>query len=178
MLTLETNNFRPSHKNKVEFEPRTTNKSISIPTLKSSHSIPTPRTSQLCMPPDTKIKSIFFGPDSKTSHCRPPHETNSNLISTLKSTQLRSPALKSRRLGLPTQQPSKFRCQHWNHVSHFRAVLLCMLYIPVHALVIQQQFVKYNYEHQLVLFLTFPYYRNPPKIVRKYILRTIFGGLR
>ena len=38
MLTLETRNFRPAHKNKVEFETRTKHNSIPIPTLKSSQS--------------------------------------------------------------------------------------------------------------------------------------------
>ena len=59
-------------------------------------------------------------------------------------------------------------------LCHFRAVLLFVLYIPVHALVIQQQYVKYNFEYQVVLFLTFPCYSKTPKILRKYIPYLMF----
>ena len=41
---------------------------------------------------------------------------------------------------------------------HFRAVLLCVLYIPVSVPVIQQQCgFNYSYDYQLVLFWTSPY---------------------
>ena len=101
-----------------------------------------------------------FDPDSKPSRFRPPHKTKSIMIPTLKSSQLRSPTLKSRLFRPSTQQsilmPTLKPC-------HFRAVLLCALYMPGHVLVIQQQYISYNYEYQLALFLTFPYTVKPRK---------------
>ena len=44
-----------------------------------------------------------------------------------------------------------------------------MVYIALQFLVIQQQYVWYNYECQLVLFLMFPYYSKTPKILYKYV---------
>ena len=61
-------------------------------------------------------------------------------------------------ISMPTLKP-----------CHFRAVLLCVLFIPVQVLVIQQQYVSCSYEHQLVFFLTFLYYSKTPKILRKHI---------
>ena len=48
-------------------------------------------------------------------------------------------------------------------------MLLYVLYILVHVLVIQQQYVEYNHEYQLVLFLTFPYCIKTPKMLHKYV---------
>ena len=56
-------------------------------------------------------------------------------------------------------------------ISFAGCVILRVIHIiPVHV-VIQQEYVEYtgSYEYQLVLFLTFLYYRKPPKILLKYI---------
>ena len=42
------------------------------------------------------------------------------------------------------------------------------LNIRVHVLVMQQHYVLYNHEYELVLFLTLPYYSKTPKILGKY----------
>ena len=95
MLTLKTSNVPPAHKNKVNFDPRTKNMSISVLTLKPSQflspiknkvkfdpktkvkstSIPTLKTSPFCMPPDTKtnlissqtLNQVIFDPHTKPS---------------------------------------------------------------------------------------------------------------
>ena len=69
---------------------------------------------------------------------------------------------------------------------HFRLVLFCLLYIRVHVIVVQQQHVSHKYEHQLVLFLTCPYYSKTTKILREHIHHTwyfifyymVYAGLR
>ena len=99
----------------------------------------------------------------------------------------------------PHTKPCQFWSIHWNQVNsgpphrnhvyfdhphnnqvyfhakkktcHFRAVLLCVLYISVHVLVMQQQCVEYNFEYQVVLFLTFPYWSTTRKIFRTYIYK-------
>ena len=170
---METNNFRPAHKNKVNFDPRTKNKLISVLTLKPSQllsptqnkfktdphtevmsiSIPTLKTSQFGVPPNTKIKifliqtlQVIFGSHTKPSqfwslHCNQVNSDPHADITSISTTHT------TKSISMPTLKP-----------CHFRAVLLCVLYIPVHVLVKQQQFVQYNYGYQLVLFLTFPYY--------------------
>ena len=94
VFTLKTSNFQSAHKNKVNFDPHK-NQSISVLTLKPSQflsptqsqvnfdpnaevkpiSIPTLKTTQLCTPPDTKIKlisiqtpnQVIFDPHTKPS---------------------------------------------------------------------------------------------------------------
>ena len=94
MLHTKINNFRPAHKDKVNFDPHPKNMSISVltlkprqflspsqnqwistPTLKSSQFRSPPQTRQFFMPLDTENKSIsietlnhvIFDPHTKTS---------------------------------------------------------------------------------------------------------------
>ena len=119
----------------VNSHPNTEIKSISIPTL----------TSQFRMPHDAKTKLPGnFDPYSKTSPIRPPHKTQSIKTPTLKLNQLRSHPL-IKRLSRPPTSP--FRCKHQNHVMFgpynvaYYTYWHMFLYILVHVLVIQQQYV-------------------------------------
>ena len=133
MLTLKKINFRLAHKNIVDFEPRTKNMPISVLTLKPSQFFfyPPHKTKTISTPtlqrqanfdPHSNNKSILRAPrhgkqvnfdaDSKPSLFRPPHRTKSIMITALKSSLIRSTALKSRLFPPPTHQPGQFRCQH------------------------------------------------------------------
>ena len=154
MLTLKASSFRHAHKNKINFDPCTEKVNFGPYTKTKSTSAPHTRPSQfppqhwsrVIFHPHSKNKSILraarhenqsnFDPYYKPIHFRPPPKTKSVLIPTLTSSQLPPPPLKSRLFRPPTQQrvismPTLKPC-------HFRAVTLCVLYIPVHVLVIQQ----------------------------------------
>ena len=110
MLTLKTSNVPPAHKNKVNFDPRTKNISFSILILKPSQFISPHKTkfgpqhwNQGNFDPHTINKSFLHTPTRtpssvrsrlNTSYFRPPHQTKSVMIPTLKLGQLRSPILK------------------------------------------------------------------------------------
>ena len=179
MLTLKTRNVRPAHKNKAKVEPHTKNVSISVLTLKPSQFM-SPTQNQVNFDPKTEVKSVSI-PTLRTKILQAPwHEKHFNFDPDYV-------------LFDPPTKPSQLWSVHWNQVNsdpqywitsistthtttksismptpkpcHFRAVLLFVLYIRVHVLVIQQHYVYYNYEYQLVLFLTLPYYIVKP---RKY----------
>ena len=173
--SIKTSNFRPVHKNKVNFDPRTKNMSIWVLTLKQSQflsptqnefsfdpntevvsfSILTLKTSQSAVAPNTKIKIIsiqtlnhvIFDSHTKPSQFWSLHWDQVNSDPHTEITSI-STTHTTKSISMPTLKP-----------CHFRAVLLCVLYVPVHVLVIQQQYVQYSYGYQLVLLLTFPYCR-------------------
>ena len=117
MLTLKTSDFRPALKNKPIWTTHT-----KTGQLLSPHKTRLISTSQVNFDLHSKNDSIFhapghknqhnFDPDSKSRRFRPPQQTKSVLIPTLKASQLRPPILKSLLFRPPTQQPSQFRCQH------------------------------------------------------------------
>ena len=84
----EPSKFRPQHWSDVNFDPRSKGKCFRIL-------------------PDAKIELISIQTLNQVIS-----DYESIIISTLKSSQLRSPTLKSRLFRSPTQQPSQFRCQH------------------------------------------------------------------
>ena len=79
MLTLKTSNVPPAHKNKVNFDPRTKNMSISVLTLKPSQFQP-PGQNQVNCDPNTEVKSISIPNLKNKSICMPP-DTKTKLIS-------------------------------------------------------------------------------------------------
>ena len=106
----------PRHKSRVNFDPETKNKSFSTTTKKPSQfqfirwnqvnfGLPHNKTN---FDAPRHENQINFDPDSKPRLFRPPHKTKSILIPALKSSQSRSPKLKSSLIRLPTQQPSQF----------------------------------------------------------------------
>ena len=86
-LTLKKYSFRPAHKNKVNFDPRT----------------------KTCQFRPSHQNHANFDPESKPSHFWPPHKTKSILILTPKQVKF-DHTLTSIRVGPPTQQPSQFSC--------------------------------------------------------------------
>ena len=138
----------------VNFDPRTENKSMSVLTPKPSQSlphhknksisIPTLKTSQSCMPPDTKTKLISIQSLTKSFSTLTQNQANYDPYTEIKSTPIPHTEITSistihttnKSISMPILKP-----------CHFRAVLLCVLYIPVHVLVIQQQqYVYFNHE--------------------------------
>ena len=79
-----------------------------------------------------------FDPDSKPNHFRPPHKNNPIMIPALKSSQFRSPHTELTAIST-THTTTKSIAVPILKPCHFRAVLLCVFYIPVHGLVIPQQ---------------------------------------
>ena len=159
MLTLETTKFRSAHKNipGSQFWPPHKNKSISVLTLNpcqflsptqnqanfdpstdvKSISIPTPKSSNFCMPPYTKTKfisiqtvnQVIFDPHTKTSQLRSLHWN-----------QVKSDP--------PRWSHVYFDHPHNNQVNldaNTRTIsfsgryFACYTYIPVHVLVIHQR---------------------------------------
>ena len=110
------------------------------------------------------LNQVIFDLHTKPSQYDAYTEIKSTPIPRTEITSISTHTTKS--TSMPTLKP-------W----HFRAVLLCVLYIPLHVLVIQpRQYVWYNYQYQLVFFLTFPYYKysTTPKILCTYIPCYIF----
>ena len=163
--------FTP-HKKQVKFDDHTKTKSPYVPRNKKL----------VIFVPNAEVKSmckncsilhalrhgnrVHSDPDSKPNHFRTAHETKSIVIPTLKSSQFRPPALK---YVYFEHQHNKVHCDAKLRTMSFRAVSLWVLYIPAHVHMIQRQYVKYDYDHQLVLFLTYPYCSETPKLLRKYI---------
>ena len=156
MLTLKTSNFRPTHQNKIKFDPRTKNMLISAITLKTSYFL-FPKQKQSYFRPQRSSQANFDTHSKKSQFCMPPHP-KTKLISIQTLTEV---------IFDPHTKPSQFWSIHWDHVnsdpphwnhvyfdhrhnkqvtfdantwtSHFQGVLLCVLYVPSHVLVIQQQ---------------------------------------
>ena len=147
ILTPKPTQLLSPAQNQVNFEPNTGVKSISISTLITSQfpmpldtktksiSISTLKTSQFCMPLDTKIKlistqtlnQVVFDPQTKPSQFWSLHWNQVNSDPPHKITSISTTHTTTNSISMPTLKP-----------CHFRAVLLCVLYIPVHVLVIQQ----------------------------------------
>ena len=115
--------------NQVNFDPNSEVKSISIPTLKQVN-FACPR----------HENQVSFDPDSKPCNFRPPHknQVNYNPYTEIESTPILRTEITStstthtttKSISMPTLKP-----------CYFQAVLLYVLYVPVHVLVIQQQYV-------------------------------------
>ena len=94
ILTLKPSQFISPTQNQVNFGPNIEIKSISMPTLK---------TSQFSMSPDTKTKQISI--QTLNQVIFDPHTKNKQImIPTLKSSRIRPPTLKSSLFRPPTQQ--------------------------------------------------------------------------
>ena len=151
MLTRKIGDFRHARKNKVNFK----NKSISVFTRKPSQflppqnqvkfdpdaevesiSIPTLKISQFCMPPDTNTKLISIqtlnrvisDPCTKQVNSDPYTEIKSTSTPNTEITSSSTTHITTKSSPMPTLKP-----------CHFRAVLHCVLSLPVHVLTIQQQ---------------------------------------
>ena len=116
MLTQKTSVFRPALGKQVNFDHPQNNQIYSIPTLKWSQIwSPTPKWSQFRSLTQRKKTPFVLIP--KTSDLRPAykyqvnfyhrHSNQINLITTLKSSQVRS----------PRRRPTQFRPQQWSQVN-------------------------------------------------------------
>ena len=137
--TLKESHFRPAHE-ACQLWPPHENKSTSIPTPKPSQfrslhqnqvNFDPPRESQVNFAPNTDVKSLSIPTLTQVNFDAPGHKTKLISIQTLnqvifdphtttefipilklKSSWIRSSTLKSSPCRPPTQQPSRFRCQH------------------------------------------------------------------
>ena len=146
MLTPKSSNFRPSYKNKVDFDSPTKNTSISVLTLKPSKSI-SPTQHQVNFDPNTEVKLISipilrtrqFGmpprhenevnsdPDSKPSRFRPPqkNKVNSDPYTEIKSIPIPHTEIKSistthttKSISMPMLKPCHFCGRVTFRVTH------------------------------------------------------------
>ena len=88
---------------------------------------------------------------------------------------------KTKSFSTPTQKPSQIRSPHKKRVSfdpHTKTKLILIQTLksshfrPPHQNQVNSD--PYNYEYQLVFFLTFPYNSKTPKILRKLIIIPYF----
>ena len=103
MPTLKTSNFRPTHKNKVNFDPRTQNKSISVLISKFL----SPRQNRVNFDPNTEVKLISI-PTLKASQFGMPPDTKTKLISIQTLNQV---------IFDPHTKSCQFWSLFWNHVN-------------------------------------------------------------
>ena len=127
--------------------PRHQTKLISIPTLKPSIFRP-PHWRHVSFDPYSDIRSssiphinqVNFDQDTKTKSFSTPHKTKSNPVPDKKQLNF-DPHAKTKLISIQRLKLSHFRPPHQNQVNSD----------------------PYNYEHQLVFFLTFPYYSKKPE---------------
>ena len=135
--------FTP-HKKQVKFDDHTKTKSPYVPRNKKL----------VIFVPNAEVKSmckncsilhalrhgnrVHSDPDSKPNHFRPPHKNNPIMIPALKSSQFRSPHTELTAIST-THTTTKSIAVPILKPCHFRAVLHCVLSLPVHVLTIQQQ---------------------------------------
>ena len=145
MLTLKTCNFGPAHENKVNFDPRTKHMSISVLTLKPSQLLSLTQ-SQVNFDPNTEVKIILI-PSLKTSQFGMAPDTKTKLISSQNlehvcfdphTNQVKyDPYTEIRSTPIPTTEIMSILTTHTTEsISmptikpyHFRALLLCVLYV-------------------------------------------------
>ena len=126
----------------------------------------------------------------KPRHFRTPHQNqvNSDPYNETKSSSIPhvnqvnfDTNTKTKSFSTPTQKPSQIRSPHKKRVSfdpHTKTKLILIQTLksshfrPPHQNQVNSD--PYNYEYQLVFFLTFPYNSKTPKILRKLIIIPYF----